>query len=1222
MEDVCEEQERSSPHRIQPDGAPVGRPNGSGKSVSLRLHHTPQSPPPMSPSSRLHSPTTANNRNSGGTTTPTSPTSVSTLTVGLRPHRRLSPSKDVRSGRVKSCVKQGVSPAPSIAMLATGAGGGGNEEEPVDDAGPVSGAGVQKKPKVDFVRFDSTEIHYTESDEYRKKVSEEIKSACKLSDKNRADRLARPRMSLLGKPLNYNRGSRRDARYRRLQSRVYNFLERPRGFKAIFYHVCVFLMVFTCLALSVFSTIQEYEDQAIAILFVMEIIVVIWFSIEFFLRLWSSGCRSRYQGAVGRLKFLKRPFCIIDIVTIAASIVVLVMGTSGQVFATSALRGLRFFQILRMVRMDRRGGTWKLLGSVVYAHRQELITTLYIGFLGLIFASFLVYLMEKDVKETKFSNFAQALWWGVITLCTVGYGDMVPETWQGKIIASFCALLGISFFALPAGILGSGFALKVQQQQRQKHMIRRRQPAATLIQSLWRCYAADEHSLSEATWKIHQVPLPSPPPSAETNGLNHKSLIRRASSSFKHNASFVARLPTIRRHKSQSLHSPGNPKPPSGGSGRAGRCPRMTDINASSENLEVTNNGRPMNPSLSEDSVAETALSKKNSDAGLELACVSSLPSGGGVGSGPLVATGHDLVVSRTLLSTGGGHFGAGPSSSSRRSSFVSGIFSSAVQRRGSANENPPTHATSVAINSAIELEGYNGGQEGLLEELQEEEEEQQHQQQHQQQQQRRQEQEQQQRYRIARFRTPFESLFRVKSASSAIAAAAAATTVSRYAADEDEEPRCVQLTNQHKGAIRFIRKMKYFVARRKFKEALKPYDVKDVMEQYAAGHVDLLGRVKNVQTRLDQILGKQGSKSKDVYASKISLASRVVKIERQVDDIETKVDSFIDLYMQDRMRLLSLPLHPDSSHSNNPNLPSLPPKGGGAAAVITSVTTSTSGSLKPKPILIDKQFSEPNSPIAKTFEEQALQQKRPPMQRGFSDLGHRIKKRVTLSSIPPQYVGNSTAGQPAVSERGDVVIVVPSIDSEHLEPVGIEELTSVCIDTEIEIEPGSPKTITESSIIMMDEEDDEEEDIEEEDIEEEELDIGGDIDPDSPPWDEYGELDVEDQDDTTENTALLRACAAKTEIIVTPISPVSSAFELNRMDSEEYRRSKQQQQQQQHHHHHQQHAAANNNEGEHQQQMLTTTTAVSAASATVATMDSLKPEMSSSSRNNGSEDT
>lgn len=50
---------------------------------------------------------------------------------------------------------------------------------------------------------------------------------------------------------------------------------------------------------------------------------------------------------------------------------------------------------------------------------QELITTLYIGFLGLIFASFLVYLMEKDVKDSKFNNFAQALWWGVVSKKTV-----------------------------------------------------------------------------------------------------------------------------------------------------------------------------------------------------------------------------------------------------------------------------------------------------------------------------------------------------------------------------------------------------------------------------------------------------------------------------------------------------------------------------------------------------------------------------------------------------------------------------------------------------------------------------------------------------------------------------------------------------------------------------------------------------------------------------------
>ncbi|KRJ98592.1 uncharacterized protein Dyak_GE21754, isoform I [Drosophila yakuba] len=761
-------------------------------------------------------------------------------------------------------------------------------------------------------------------------------------------------MSLLGKPLNYNRGTRRDVRYRRLQSRLYNFLERPRGLHAIFYHVMVFLMVFTCLALSVFSTIKEYEEDAVYILFRMEILVVIWFTMEFGARLWSSGCRSRYQGCLGRLKFVKRPFCIIDIVTILASIVVLGMGTSGQVFATSALRGLRFFQILRMVRMDRRGGTWKLLGSVVYAHRQELITTMYIGFLGLIFASFLVYMWEKDVND-KFSNFAQALWWGVITLCTVGYGDMVPITWQGKLIASCCALLGISFFALPAGILGSGFALKVQQQQRQKHMIRRRQPAATLIQAVWRCYAADEHSVSVATWNIHRVALPSPPAS-------------RASSSFKHNTSFVARLPTIRRHKSQTIQTPG------GGDG-------------------------------------------------------------GGV-SKPPGSTRASTRYTRTIRD----------------------------------------------INASVEN------------------------------------------------------------------------------LDEEDEPRCTQLTNRHKTAIRFIRKLKYFVARRKFKEALKPYDVKDVMEQYAAGHVDLLGRVKMLHLRLDQILGKQGSKAKDVYASKISLASRVVKVERQVADIEEKLDILIKAYMEDRDRFLALPLpakpkihsispshkplhhahnlamidvwkrtaalsvHPEQVTTTpllNPSAPDITELHSLTATQTPTTTTDAIATQTPMPPHVQHTATNTKSSVLNSYQLGSEKQQHNDV--FMTELENRTKKRVTLSL-------HRSTSEPYSKQEQRITIPDEGADS---------------------LDSSAKPTPPDSSIILIDEY---------EDFEEEDLNCEGEMDH-FPTWEIDSDIGVEvdvdadadgdgDCDESTEDTALLQ-CATRTAIVITPISPVSSAHNLQQLNDQ-----------------------------------------------------------------------
>ncbi|XP_077667743.1 potassium voltage-gated channel subfamily KQT member 5 isoform X5 [Eretmochelys imbricata] len=346
------------------------------------------------------------------------------------------------------------------------------------------------------------------------------------SRENRRGKPGGARMSLLGKPLSYNssQSCRRNVKYRRLQNYLYNVLERPRSW-AFIYHAFVFLLVFGCLILSVFSTIPEHAKLSSRCLFILEFVMIVVFGLEYIIRIWSAGCCCRYRGWQGRLRFARKPFCVIDTIVLIASIAVVSAKTQGNIFATSALRSLRFLQILRMVRMDRRGGTWKLLGSVVYAHSKELITAWYIGFLVLIFSSFLVYLVEKDAN-TQFSTYADALWWGTITLTTIGYGDKTPLTWLGRLLSAGFALLGISFFALPAGILGSGFALKVQEQHRQKHFEKRRNPAASLIQCVWRSYAADEKSVSIATWKPHLKALHTCSPTKKEQGETSNRIMK------------------------------------------------------------------------------------------------------------------------------------------------------------------------------------------------------------------------------------------------------------------------------------------------------------------------------------------------------------------------------------------------------------------------------------------------------------------------------------------------------------------------------------------------------------------------------------------------------------------------------------------------------------------------------------------------------------------------
>ncbi|NXT66611.1 KCNQ4 protein, partial [Chaetops frenatus] len=581
-----------------------------------------------------------------------------------------------------------------------------------------------------------------------------------------------------------------------------------------------FLLVFSCLVLSVFSTIQEHQKLANQCLFILEFVMIVVFGMEYIIRVWAAGCCCRYRGWRGRFRFARKPFCVIDFIVFIASVAVIAAGTQGNIFATSALRSMRFLQILRMVRMDRRGGTWKLLGSVVYAHSkvrksiqlhpptcpvahltcgalQELITAWYIGFLVLIFASFLVYLAEKDAN-VQFATYADSLWWGTVTLTTIGYGDKAPQTWLGRMLAAGFALLGISFFALPAGILGSGFALKVQEQHRQKHFEKRRTPAANLIQAAWRLYSTDvSRGYLTATWCYYDSLLPA---------------FRELVLMFEH------------------LH-------------------RVRNGGFRNSEVKKWPNRAPL-PYHS-----FTPAQKSFSLA---------------------VCSGESPIFSgkRRLLQTWG---------TWRRSNKM-GIKErmrlSSSQRQGSRGRQqhlgPPLHR-SPSTEDVAEASSPTKVQKSWS----------------------------------FNDRTRFRASLRLKPRTPA-----EADCPPEDSGEERSSP--CDLTFEDimpavKTLIRAVRILKFLVAKRKFKETLRPYDVKDVIEQYSAGHLDMLGRIKSLQTRVDQIVGRDRALPTDKkvrekgekpaleaeLVDELSMMGRVVKVERQVQSIEHKLDLLLGLYSQ-----------------------------------------------------------------------------------------------------------------------------------------------------------------------------------------------------------------------------------------------------------------------------------------------------------------------------------
>jgi voltage-gated potassium channel len=210
------------------------------------------------------------------------------------------------------------------------------------------------------------------------------------------------------------------------------------------------------------DTVAELHNAYANWFDIIELGTVSFFTFELLLRYIVIGNQTEYKGLKGRVKFTFTPFTLIDILSILPTFLTL-FG-----FNSSFLRILRLFRVFKLFRMTKTSSFDRALRRVFVTERENLIMTFSSIAIILIIFTIMVYFAENDAQPETFSSIPKTLWWAIVTLSTVGYGDMYPITIIGRIITTIITMIGIAFYAIPGGLFTAALIEEIKLDKKEK----------------------------------------------------------------------------------------------------------------------------------------------------------------------------------------------------------------------------------------------------------------------------------------------------------------------------------------------------------------------------------------------------------------------------------------------------------------------------------------------------------------------------------------------------------------------------------------------------------------------------------------------------------------------------------------------------------------------------------------------------------------------------------
>ena len=229
-------------------------------------------------------------------------------------------------------------------------------------------------------------------------------------------------------------------------------------------HLFLMLLIFLNIFAVLMGSVNRIYSRFGPALDGFEYFSVAIFSLEYLARLWSCTADARYSHPLwGRLRYVFSPMALVDLCAILPTFL-----TFTQV-DLRMVRALRLVRLARLAKLGRYSQASNLLVRVLAAKREELVLTMSLLVVLALFCATAMYYAEGTVQPDKFPDIPSAMWWALMTITTVGYGDVFPVTPVGRIIAVFTSLIGILMIALPTGVFGAAFVEELNNRRREKH---------------------------------------------------------------------------------------------------------------------------------------------------------------------------------------------------------------------------------------------------------------------------------------------------------------------------------------------------------------------------------------------------------------------------------------------------------------------------------------------------------------------------------------------------------------------------------------------------------------------------------------------------------------------------------------------------------------------------------------------------------------------------------